>query len=330
MVSMAWSALPSWIFAAAWIAAAPATSLLPLHESTRSGRPLVLLLHGRGVQDADSAGLRRQWRDALNMGLVAAGAESLIGEQDLRLVWYADALDPRMSNACERRGDTPTSEIASGLASAGALLGMAAEWLGDAEGAALRSLAGDLLYLGDDAKRCAAEGRLSDALANALRESRPVVLVAHSFGSLVSYHHLRVRDTASAPRVERFVTIGSLLGRPELRALLLGPGGREPALPAGVGSWVNVRDPGDPFASPLIGLGDAGRGGRIQDVRTEKVLPGDPHDAARYLADPATARAVLAAWCGALPGGGSAEGYCRAVTPPPAEESARSNPDRLR
>jgi hypothetical protein len=294
-------------------------------EEAPPGRPVVLFLHGRGVQDADSANLRREWRAALNMGLAAAGAEPLIGEDDFELVWYADALDPRAGGACPAsRSGAPTSEIASGLASAGALLGMAAEWMGDAEGAALRSLAGDLLYLGDDAKRCAAERRLELALADALRESRPVVLVAHSFGSLVSYHHLRVRDTASAPRVERFVTIGSLLGRPELRQLLLGQGGREPVLPARVGSWVNVRDPADPFASPLIGVGDLGRSDAIEDIRTERPLPGDPHDASRYLADPATARAVLEVWCSALPDGGSATRSCRETRSPPPAETVRA------
>jgi hypothetical protein len=294
-------------------AALPAASSSPASADGRSpGRPVVLVLHGRGVQSEDSASLRREWRDALNMGLVAAGARSLIGEEDLRLVWYADALDPRASGACAGSRGAPTSEVASGLAAAGSLLGMAAELMGGVEGDALRSLAGDLLYLGDDRKRCAAEERLADALAGAAREARPVVLVAHSFGSLVSYHHLRTRDTLSAPRVERFVTIGSLLGRPELRTLLLGPEGRDPVLPAGVGSWVNVRDPADPFASSLIGLGALGRGGKVQDVQTEASPPGDPHDAARYLADPATAHAVLLAWCVALPAGGSAEPYCRA------------------
>lgn len=329
---MAWSALPSWIAAAAWAAVLPTISVRPAHDEAPPGRPVVLLLHGRGVQDADSASLRREWRAALNMGLAAVGAESLIGEDDFELVWYADALDPRAGGACSgSRGDAPTSEIATGLASAGALLGMAAEWMGDAEGAALRSLAGDLLYLGDDAKRCAAETRLEGALAAAIRESRPVVLVAHSFGSLVSYHHLRVRDSASAPRVERFVTIGSLLGRPELRQLLLGQRGREPVLPAGVGSWVNVRDPADPFASPLIGVGDVGRSDAIKDIRTESSLPGDPHDASRYLADPATARAVLEAWCSALPDGGSAERSCREnKSPRPSEAEQGSELDANR
>jgi hypothetical protein len=327
---MFWSSLPHLVAAGALLAlgmGSPGGTV----AGNDPGRPVVLVLHGRGVTGADSTGLRRQWRDALNQGLVAVGGSSLLAEDDLRLVWYADALDPRQPTRCDAGpGGAPTSELASGLAAAGELLGVAAEWMGDAEGAALRSLAGDLIYLGDDRKRCRAETRLADALARTAHEGRPVVLVAHSFGSLVSYHHLRVRDTTSAPRVERFVTIGSLLGRPELRRLLLGPEGRDAVLPAGVGSWVNVRDPGDPLASALVELGEAGRSGRIQDVTTERQLPGDPHDAARYLADPATARAVLAAWCAALPGGGSGERACRPAASPPPEASPMSAPGASR
>jgi hypothetical protein len=80
------------------------------------------------------------------------------------------------------------------------------------------------------------------------------------------------------------VTTGSLLGRPELRQLLL-----------------------------------------------ERSLPGDPHDASRYLADPATVRAVLEAWCRALPDGGSAERSCRETkSPPPIDTGQGSELDATR
>jgi hypothetical protein len=289
--------------------------LLPAFTPPAHERPVVLVLHGRGVSGLDSAGLRRDWRDALNLGLVAAGAGSLIGEGDFRLVWYADAMDARPAAPCPpETGRAPASELAAGMAAAGALLGLMADWMGEAEAAALRSMAGDLAYLGDPAARCTVEDRLGRALASAAAEGRPVVLVAHSFGSLVSYHHLRVR-ASPAPRVERWVTVGSLLGRPELRQLLLGPEGRAGvSLPGGVGSWVNVRDPADPLAT-AVNPPRAERAGDIQDVTTERSLPGDPHDIARYLADPATARAVLGGWCAALSGGGTGEHSCSLLRP---------------
>jgi pimeloyl-ACP methyl ester carboxylesterase len=300
----------SLVLAGAW--------LVPVLSPPAAERPVVLLLHGRGVTGLDSASLRRDWRDALNMGLLAAGAVAMIREGDLRLVWYADALDTRATAACPSdTGRAPTSEVAAGMATAGALLGLMADWMGQAEATALRSLAGDLAYLGDPGARCTVEDRLGRALAAAAAEGRPVVLIAHSFGALVSYHHLRTRP-APAPRVERYVTIGSLLGRPELRQLLLGAEGREGvSLPDSVGSWVNVRDPDDPLAT-AVHPARAERAGDILDVTTERSLPGDSHDAARYLADPATARAVLGGWCAALSAGIAGERSCSILQPRPS------------
>jgi hypothetical protein len=263
------------------------------------------MLHGRGVQDIDSTGLRREWLDALNQGLVGVGAAPLLEEGDLRLVWYADALDPRAPARCpaDTAPSTGGTEVGAVLGAVGTLMGAVADLSGEHEAAALRSLAGDLLYLGDERKRCAAEARLAAALARAEEEDRTVIVVAHSFGSLVAYHHLQTRDTVEVVGVDRLITVGSLIGRPELRDLLLGVEGRRPALPPGVGSWVNVRDPEDPFASPLLAVrGDSADARRIKDVPTERVGARDPHDAARYLRDPATARALLETWCAGLGG----------------------------
>lgn len=276
-------------------------------------RPIVLMLPGRGLPVQDSATLRQEWRLALNRGLTTVGGRWLT-EDDLRVVWYAEALDPRAPVECdaERSGATassaPVRELGSVFAATGALLALAAEWTGEVGGDALRAIAGDLLYFGDQGKRCAAEQRVSRALREADLEGRPVVLVAHSFGSLVAHNHFRNRG-AEATEIERYVTIGSLVGLPELREVLLGDDPRGMGLPAGVRSWVNVRDPRDPLAHRLVGLSAAGSVG-VHDLVTEDRPAGDPHDAARYLADPVTARAVLEGWCAALGEDGQAEWTC--------------------
>jgi len=107
-------------------------------------------------------------------------------------------------------------------------------------------------------------------------------------------------------RIEGLVTIGSLIGRSEIRRLLLTPGRggsggpADPSLPPErVRAWVNVRDPADPFASPLTGI--RGDPETVIDRVTERRVGGDPHDPARYLIDPATARSVWTMWCGAGP-----------------------------
>ena len=298
--------VPTWLLVFAGLALFwQASAQMPVVPGPGAGdRPVVLMLHGRGVVDADSTYLREEWLDALNQGLVGVTKQAPLTPGDFRLIWYSDALDPRTPSACrEGRGTAPQGDVGGLLATVGGLMGVVADVMGDVEAEALRSLAGDLLYLGDDRKRCAAEERLAEALARAAAEGRPVVLIAHSFGSLVAHHHLTLRDTANAPPVERLVTIGSLVGRPEMRELLLGSRGRRVELPARVGSWVNVRDPNDDLSASISGERPDSLDARIVDRRTERPPLADPHDATRYLLDPATARAVWEAWCSAFPAG---------------------------
>lgn len=293
----------------AWTA--PPATATPVAVVSDSGRPVVLMLPGRGLDGSDTASLRRAWNSALDQGIASVAGERLLDEDDLRLVWYADALEPG-TGACparrgeedgegagpraERRGAEWARDVGAALKSAGTLMGLVAQWVQGPEGEALRSMAGDLVYLGDDSQRCGAEERLADALAAAEREGRPVILVAHSFGALVAYHHLQTRPDGS-PRIERWITVGSLLGHPELREVLLDGGGAT-GVPAGVGSWVNVRDPGDPLAAPLVGIRSSPSDTvTIEDRATESPTAGNPHDPERYLSDPATARAVVETWC---------------------------------
>jgi hypothetical protein len=259
------------------------------------------MLPGRGYLAQDTAELRLDWHDALERGLAAVGAADLIEADDFRLVWCADVLDPGATARCgngHAGAPGPGEEVASILAAGITAAALVADWLERIDGAPLRALAGDLLYFGDARKRCAAEDRLADALEQATRAGRPVVLIAHSFGSLVAHRHLSRRVARDAPRIERWITIGSLVGRPELRELMLGSEGRVTGLPSGVASWVNVRDPGDVLAAPLIGLrSDSLTAAGVADRVTESTRIGDPHDPARYLSDPVTARAVVEGWC---------------------------------
>ena len=271
-----------------------------------SPRPLVLMLPGRGYLARDTADLRRDWWGALDRALAGLGAPGVLEASDFRLVWYADALDLTVRATCtdraRRRGPPhEAEEVASVLASGLAAAALVADWSGGLDGAPVRALAGDLLYLGDERRRCAAEERLADAVQEAVRSGRTVVLVTHSFGSLVAQGHLVNRPEHGAPPIERWITIGSLAGWPDLRELLLGRAGRTAALPPDVRSWVNVWDPRDVLGSPLLELSaEARRSDAIRDVETESTPIGDPHDPARYLSDPATVRALLESLCPGL------------------------------
>lgn len=275
---------------------------------TRDVRPLVLLVHGRGHQGRDSAEVRREWQQALAVGSRELGGAPALADADVRMVWYADALDGRASDGCGRpsrqratRRESDADALAGVADVAEALLGAVIETAtGQKESGVARGLFGELLFVADPARRCAAERRMGDALDEATREGRPVVVVAHSMGALVAYE--RLRDGAAAgeklPPV-RLVTVGSFLGHPDAREIVLGgSGGGLLGLPAGVRSWVNVRRDGDPFAHAIGSALAPGARARTRDVRlAEHEGAFGAHDVRSYLRDPATARAVLDAWC---------------------------------
>jgi pimeloyl-ACP methyl ester carboxylesterase len=301
-------------------AAAPAARAQP--------RPLVLLVHGRGQATRDSAALRRDALEALRESARAAAvdhadeADRTLRDDDVRVVWYADLLDPRRTVApCTLGAAVASSASVSPLGTiamiAGALLGAAADGAQasrDSAGAgSLRALVGDLRFLGDGDTRCAAERRVGDALAAAHREGRPVVLVAHSLGALVAWDYLARRAAPERADVERLVTLGSPVGSADVRRLVFGDDGPGLGLPRAVRSWVNVVHAGDPFATRLRADSTAVADTALSDVAAESAR-GDPHDLLGYLADPATARAVLGAWCAAAR---DTRGVCRELAPPP-------------
>lgn len=269
-------------------------------------RPLVLLVHGRGHAGLDTAALRRGWQAALNAGARSVTGRSLFRDGDVSLVWYADALDPLSPARCSsaelaryRRAAGVDEGLGALLQLGGVLLAGFTDGAADAGARELRAIGGELQYFTDVERRCASEQRLSAALRSAERQQRPVVLVAHSMGALLSWSFLEGHaDARRLPRIERFVTVGSLLGSATVRQLLFGAETPALTLPTGVRSWVNVVEDADPLAVPLrassAGLANVTTRGRPAD---------DPHRIDHYLRDPATATAVIEAWCGGFRAG---------------------------
>jgi pimeloyl-ACP methyl ester carboxylesterase len=283
------------------IAGLAITLTLAAPKEDDRGRPVVLLVHGRGMLDRDTAATRRMWFDAISSGAGTTNGQRLYSDRDVRVVWYADVLDPRSSSGCDyRAGDararrtTSDPELREVVATAGSILG-AITALVDDSGAAgqLRALSADAAFLTDPRKRCAAEQRLGDALDRARGEGRPVILVAHSLGAVVAYDYLSSRtDTAI---VDRFVTIGSLVGSPDLRRLLIGADGSDSlARPTSVKSWVNIRNENDWFAAPITVGKDV-----LASAPTDEP---DPHEMVGYLRGVATNAEVAADWCAAFGG----------------------------
>jgi pimeloyl-ACP methyl ester carboxylesterase len=264
------------------------------------GRPLVLLVHGRGMLDRDTAATRKLWVNGLASGLRTLTPSSPIGDRDVRVVWYADVLDPRSTLGCDytstdpraRRARADDQDLKGVVGVIGTLFGALTSLVSDSEsGTQLRTLAGDASFLSDARKRCASENRLGVELDRARREGRPVILIAHSLGSFVAYDYLSSRSDSGL--VQRLITIGSPIGSPDLRRLLIGGDSTDAfARPSSVNEWVNIRNDGDPFATPLAI-------GRDLVVTPPSDEP-DLHEMIGYLRGTATAREILSGWCGAL------------------------------
>lgn len=284
------------------LAAAP--SVAPVAQAPR---PLVILVHGRGQLGSDSAAMRTEWKRDLDTALASVGLPAL-RDDEVRLAWYADVLDPAVEGSCERpyATDADLAGFARGfLASIASMVPSGGE-----EDRQARSLLGDMLYLVDPTTRCAAETRFGNLLGAARSERRPVVVVAYSLGAVVAYEHLtRVPAADSGPGVQ-LITLGAPLGVPIARELLRGDLGPLRVPPA-VSRWVNVYDPADAFAPPL---GLAGSTFADRPARTRSTA--DPHWVGRYLRDGETGEALARALCEATRGDWSDRCALREVPAP--------------
>lgn len=282
------------------IAIAGLAALVAAAPENGRGRPIILLVHGRGMLDSDTADTRKLWLNALNSAAKTITPDSLAAEQDVRVVWYADVLDPRSNAGCDyaqkdlraRRDATEDPDLKSFLSAAGSFLGLLTSLVDDGLASTqLRALAGDASFLSDARKRCASEDRLASAIEQARSEGRPIIVVAHSLGSLVAYDYLSARTDTGV--VQRLVTLGSMVGSPVVRRLLIGGDSTENLTrPTSVGEWVNIRNEQDPFAVPLPVGRDI-----VTNPPADEV---DPHEMVGYLRSSVTAKEILSAWCDAF------------------------------
>jgi hypothetical protein len=255
-----------------------------------SPRPVVILVHGRGQLGQDTASLRREWKRDLDSSLKLVGIPAL-PDEDVRLAWYADVLDPDSDSLCDSAENSDSlgfGDVARGF------LALISSAVPNDDSREVRGLMGDLLYALDAPKRCAAERRVGGIIASALREKRPVIVVAYSLGSLVTYGYLRSSRAEASPGALRLVTIGSPLGVRVIRELVFGESVERLTLPGSVTSVENVYDPNDFLSAPLEGVLSATS---VRDDATHASERDDPHNLTRYLRDRATGAAVMRALC---------------------------------
>jgi hypothetical protein len=129
--------------------------------------------------------------------------------------------------------------------------------------------------------------RIDQMVSDAIGTTEPVVILAHSLGSIVAYNVLITR--AATPPVVRLVTVGSPLGIRAIKRHLASP----LQSPACVGHWFNAYDERDVVA--LVGL-DA-RGFNVTPPIENKAdirnFTDNRHGIAGYLADPVVAGKVV-------------------------------------
>jgi hypothetical protein len=261
-------------------------------------RPIVVLVHGRGHFGQDSARLRREWTADLDSALARVGAPPLRAS-DVRLAWYADALDPDSTYACAPRiamagadEELDIRDIASGF------LNFLASSVGE-DARELRGLVGETMYVLDHRSRCAAESRVGAVIRAAAREGRPVVVVAYSLGSLVTYGYLLHADSLSNVRL---VTVGSPLALRPVREIIFGESAGSLRVPKAIASWENVYDGSDVLAGPLAGQVSSEV---LRDRATHADSTEEAHAVTRYFRDRAMGEALRDALCASTPQYGS-------------------------
>ncbi|WP_175407294.1 hypothetical protein [Streptomyces sp. TRM64462] len=118
---------------------------------------------------------------------------------------------------------------------------------------------------------------VSDALDAAGEYAAPLVVVAHSLGSVIAYEVLAARN----PKVDLFVTLGSPLGVTEVQDCLAAP----PAMPSGTALWLNVSDARDVVALDHTLRPEYAPPGRITDLLVRNAGE-NHHGITEYLSDP--------------------------------------------
>ena len=257
-------------------------------------RPVVMLVHGRGQFGYDSAALRREWKRDLDTALATVGLPRL-RDEDVRLAWYADVLDPQSDLECGVTDDRGRNAMGLGSFARGILASLSSAIADSSEAIGARGLFGDILYFLDSGTRCAAQQRIAETFKAVAAERRPVIVVAYSLGSLVTYGHLRANGK-DFPGDVRLITLGSPLGVRELRELLMDADTDSVLAPIRVRSWENIYDPDDFFAAPLSGKVAVKD---LRDRRTESESDYAAHQLKRYSRDRATGLALGRALCAA-------------------------------
>ncbi len=261
----------------------------------KTSRPLqpcrILCIHGVNHLEPGDDGApshsEQSWRESIKR---AASAWKL--DVDLQFLAYNELFDTaRLTPAV-----LATSVAKLTVSSVWHGLG---DWLGGTRGFGPQGSFGDTLewtagmiceWAGNAVLRTQLRKRLLEALA----QSKPDLVLAHSLGSLIAYDTLARPAHATLPGVPQLTlaTFGSQIGHPAVRNVF---GGKLPAIPA-VRHWFHLfNDRDHVFTKPLNLRFASGQRPNFSQHLTPFDQPNDilNHDAGRYLAHDA---AIATVW----------------------------------
>lgn len=296
--------------------------------------PLVLFVHGRGQKYRADQEIRVEWLIGFRNGQRGIGAPDLIPTSAIAFTFYQHVFeeppDPAVPTpaACEDavaraekkealliRDDDDTAKVASVKRERRSPKNAAVQTLRDA----LTIVPADLLLrgftstFGRDTDAWLDRGREYNAtrcilnLAFAHAGTRPIIVVAHSMGTLAVYDYLVNPHYGDAtPNIVRFITLGSQLGNEAMIPRLDTSGRlRDFHYPPRVGSWINLYDYEDFITYPLTWNGRPAfeKGGKGWNRPPLDLGINDSssyhHQIGAYLSHRYTARAIAAGWCAA-------------------------------
>ena len=266
--------------------------------------PRVLLIHGRDQQAGAKMKVADDWNAAINSALRKAGAYSFLPRERRLFYWYRDAL---AGSGCtygspfqESFDRTPgfdlmptLREVFTSIADqvpAGPARILAKLIVNDAE-----------RYVANGPSTCIVDRGFRDAVDRDPNRTMPVIVIAHSLGSMITYRNL-MRNIPDEFAPFYLITIGSMLGEPAVQRTLLGSHADYPApVPIPVKWWRNLVNKGDVLAFPSASAFYS----EFPDKKPVDIMidtPGsDRHSATAYLSSLEMGQALRAASCAALP-----------------------------
>lgn len=291
------------------LGAVASDDVLAQGSSDLSGIPVVVFVHGRGQSEKALDEVRSRFFNSFRGSQQRHFGKEVVPSSATRFVWYADAIDPQstampLSDTCKFAGNVQVdaafrTDLRRGLIRIAQRIGLS--------DSALNAFAGDThKYLTSPAVRCEADARLSQTLFAPDVLGRPVVVVAHSMGGIVTYSALdRLSTTtgiAARPKISRLITIGTQVGVTEILQGLQGSLVSVPVpVPNLIEEWANFWNEGDLLAFETTGQFKATDLIRVPEDHPIRAA-GNAHAIETYLGNADVVAAIVDAWCKAYRG----------------------------